>query len=59
MSVSLPSRLKIADDLLATKLAEGEAALLDIQSGKYFALTPVAAWLWHKWTLNGSDLRKR
>jgi hypothetical protein len=54
MIAPLPSRLKIPDDLLATDLAAGEKALLHIQSGRYFALTPVAAWLWQTWSLNGS-----
>jgi hypothetical protein len=55
MAVStLPLHVKIAVDVLAADLGTGEAALLNVHTGRYFALSPVAAWLWQAWTLNTS-----
>lgn len=49
----IDARVRISDEVLFHDL-DGEAVLLDLQSGKYFGLDPVGTRLWHLLAQDGS-----
>lgn len=51
--ISLESNVAISDDVVSRDL-EGEAVILNLESGTYFGLDPVGSRIWSLLQVNGS-----
>lgn len=54
MQATLPLKVMISNDVLSADMDASGAVLLSIESGTYYSLSPVAAYLWKLWTEDGS-----
>jgi hypothetical protein len=54
LQATLPLKVMISNDVLSADMDASGAVLLSIESGTYYSLSPVAAYLWKLWTKDGS-----